>query len=70
MDAVIIVGTRLEIRPLKEFAEKPLKSVQSRSSEGTTVWVSTEEPKLRDEFDSCIKYRVIGDYDAFASFIR
>jgi len=69
VDAVIIVGTRLEIRSLKEFAENLLKSVQSRSSAGTTVWVSTEEPKLGDEFDSCIKYKVIGDCDTFASFI-
>ena len=52
VDAVIIVGTRLEIRLLKEFAGRLLKSVLLRRSKGTTVWVSKEEPKLGDEFDS------------------
>ena len=52
VDTVIIVGTRLEIRLLKEFAGRLLKSVLLRRSKGTTVWVSKEEPKLGDEFDS------------------
>ncbi|KAF1964745.1 DHS-like NAD/FAD-binding domain-containing protein, partial [Bimuria novae-zelandiae CBS 107.79] len=61
VDAVIIVGTRLEIGDLRDFVEKLCEKAKPGNRECLTVWVNREPPKLREDFE--IDYLFLGDCD-------
>lgn len=67
VDAVIIIGTRLEISDLRDFVEKLCEKAKSGENECITVWVNRESPKLRKVFE--IDHHFLGDCDEFASTI-
>ncbi|KAK7211048.1 hypothetical protein V2G26_018226 [Clonostachys chloroleuca] len=67
VDAVLIVGTRLLIPSVMDFAKRLSKTVRAQGSDNMVVWVNKEPPKLGSLFDSLINYEYLGDCDAFAS---
>ena len=67
VDAVIMVGTRLEIGDLRDFVEELCKKAKSGDNECITVWVNREPPKLSKDFE--MDYQFLGDCDKFASVI-
>jgi NAD-dependent SIR2 family protein deacetylase len=69
VDAVIIVGTRLLIPPLKRFVERLCRGVKSSNRETMTLWVNKEEPRLGQKFESLIDHQFLGDCDSFASLL-
>lgn len=64
VDAVILVGTRLEIGDLRDFVEKLCDKARPGNKECLTVWVNREPPKLRGGFE--MDYQFLGDCDKFA----
>jgi NAD-dependent SIR2 family protein deacetylase len=67
VDAVLIVGTRLSIPSVLEFAKRLSKTVRARDPDNMVVWVNKEPPKLGARFKPFINYEHRGDCDAFAS---
>jgi len=65
VDAVLIVGTRLQIPDLKTFAQRLCK--QTRRRKGIVAWINKESPKLGTSFESLLDFQLIGDCDDFAS---
>lgn len=50
VNAVIIVGTRLEISDLRDFVEELCKKAKSGDNECIIVWVNQEPLKLSKDF--------------------
>ncbi|OCK74313.1 DHS-like NAD/FAD-binding domain-containing protein [Lepidopterella palustris CBS 459.81] len=69
VDAVIIAGTRLQIRPVKCLAEELCRAVKRAEGGGLSVWVNKEGPKLGPKLDSLLDYKFLGDCDEFASLV-
>jgi NAD-dependent SIR2 family protein deacetylase len=65
VDAVIIAGTRLQIKAAKTLAAELCRAAKGRN--GLTVWVNKERPPR--EFESVLDYVTLGDCDEFASLI-
>jgi NAD-dependent SIR2 family protein deacetylase len=65
VDAVIIAGTRLQIKAAKTLAAELCRAAKWRS--GLTVWVNKERPPR--DFESLLDYVTLGDCDEFASLI-
>ncbi|KAF2260529.1 hypothetical protein CC78DRAFT_547433 [Lojkania enalia] len=51
VNAVIIIGTRLEISNLRDFIEELYENAKSGNKEYITVWVNREPLKLREGFE-------------------
>jgi NAD-dependent SIR2 family protein deacetylase len=69
IDAVIIVGTRLYIRSLRQYVEDIYEAAKSDDREITVVWVNKERPTLGQRFQSLLTHEFIGDCDDFASIL-
>jgi NAD-dependent SIR2 family protein deacetylase len=69
VDAVLIVGTRLLIPSLRQFAKHLCTAVRANDPGSLVVWVSKEPPKLGDRFNSLINFTFLGDCDDFASMM-
>jgi NAD-dependent SIR2 family protein deacetylase len=65
VDAVIIAGTRLQIKAAKTLAAELCRAAKWRK--GITVWVNKERPPR--ELESLLDYVALGDCDEFASLI-
>lgn len=65
VDAVIIAGTRLQIKSPNRLAAELCRAAKWRN--GLTVWVNKERPPR--EFESLLDYVALGDCDEFASLI-
>jgi NAD-dependent SIR2 family protein deacetylase len=68
VDAVLIVGTRLQIPSVWDFAKRLSKMVRARDPDNMVAWVNEEPPKLGPLFESLITHRYVGDCDAFANY--
>ncbi|KAK0628285.1 DHS-like NAD/FAD-binding domain-containing protein, partial [Bombardia bombarda] len=62
VDAVLIVGTRLSIPSMFDFAKRLCEGV-AENPENLVVWVSKEPPRLDDAFRSHINFEYLGDCD-------
>ena len=69
INTVLIVGTRLVISPLGDFASQLCKVVRANSRENLVIWVSKEPPKCGEALRSLISVKYLGDCDDFASII-
>ncbi|KAH6881125.1 DHS-like NAD/FAD-binding domain-containing protein, partial [Thelonectria olida] len=67
IDAVLIVGTKLSIPPLADFAKRLCKVVRANSADSLVIWVSKESPTLGEAFQSLISFEYLGDCDDFAA---
>ena len=68
IDAIIIVGTRLDIDSLRGFV-KDLCHAAKSNRKILTLWVNKERQKHGQRFGSLISYEYIGDCDEFASLV-
>ncbi len=66
VDAVLIVGTRLLIPSLRQFAKTLCAPVRTYSPESLVVWVNKEPPRLGRAFNALVNFEVIGDCDDFS----
>lgn len=66
VDAVLIVGTRLLIPSVADFAKRLCGAVRE-TPEGLAVWVSKDPPSLSGTFRSLINFEYLGDCDDSAS---
>lgn len=64
-DAVIVVGTSLEIPGVKKIVREMCKVVRGRK-EGDAIWINRNPPPIAKEFQDCWDLIVAGDCDAVA----
>ncbi|KAF2175517.1 DHS-like NAD/FAD-binding domain-containing protein [Zopfia rhizophila CBS 207.26] len=65
IDAVVIAGTRLEIKPIKNYALQLCKKV--KEAKGVTVWINVEHPS--DDLIPLFTHQMIETCDKAASII-
>ena len=64
-DAVIVVGTSLEIPGVKRMVRELCKVVRGRK-DGDAIWINRNPPPIAKEFEDCWDLIVTGDCDAVA----
>ncbi|KAK4691907.1 hypothetical protein P7C71_g5192, partial [Lecanoromycetidae sp. Uapishka_2] len=64
-DAVIVVGTSLEIPGVKRMVREMCKVVRGRK-EGDAIWINRNPPPIAKEFEDCWDLIVAGDCDTVA----
>lgn len=69
IDAIIIVGTRLDIDSLRGFVVDLCKAAGADNREIITLWVNKEKQKHGQRFGSLISYEYLGDCDELASLV-
>ncbi|RTE69759.1 hypothetical protein BHE90_015859 [Fusarium euwallaceae] len=63
VDAILIVGTRLSIASLFNFADRLCRAARTHTPDGLVAWVSKTPPTLAEAFQSLINFQYIGDCD-------
>ena len=64
-DALIVVGTSMEIRGVKTFVKKMCPEVRKRR-DGITIWINRSPPPVAKEFENIWDLVVAGDCDEVA----
>lgn len=64
-DAVIVVGTSMEIPGIKRFVREACGVVRDRR-DGVSIWINRCPPPIAKEFDNCWDLIVAGDCDEVA----